>query len=51
MAKICLTANSNGEGGIAGGTGNMGQTSQQATGAYATSYGFPIIDITTGMTA
>ena len=50
MTRLCLTDNSNGQGGIAGGAGNIGQTSLQATGAYATSYGFPVIDITTGMT-
>lgn len=48
---ICLIANREGQGGIAGGAGNIGQTSQHASGAYATGYGFPVIDITTGMTA
>lgn len=51
MTTLCLTANSEGEGGVAGGAGNLGQTSQRASGSYATSYGFPVIDITTGMTA
>lgn len=49
--KICLKENPPGKGGIAGGAGNLGQTSQIAEGHFATGYGYPVIDIATGMTA
>lgn len=48
---ICLTANKQSQGGVAGGQGNLGQTTQVASGAAASSYGYPVIQIATGMTA
>lgn len=49
--KICLRENPPGKGGIAGGAGNKGQSSQTAAGHASSSYGYPVIQTTTGMTA
>lgn len=51
MADICIPQNIAGAGGIGGGQGADGQASSIADGHYATSYGIPVIKITTGMTA
>lgn len=48
---ICIAENSGGKGGIAGGAGANGQASQNATGAAAHGYGYPVIECVTGMTA
>ena len=48
---ICIPENSGGLGGVAGGAGAQGQASQDATGAAARGYGYPTIEIVTGMTA
>ena len=48
---ICIAENSGGKGGIAGGAGSEGQASQNATGAAAHGYGYPVIECVTGMTA
>ena len=47
---ICIAENSGGKGGVAGGAGANGQASQQAVGAGASDYGYPVIEVTTGMT-
>ena len=47
---ICIPENSGGKGGVAGGAGAAGQASQKATGAGASGYGYPVIELTTGMT-
>lgn len=47
---ICIAENSGGKGGIAGGAGANGQGSQSATGAGSSSYGYPVVEVTTGMT-
>lgn len=47
---ICIPENSGGLGGIAGGAGANGQASQNASGAGANGYGYPVIELTTGMT-
>ena len=46
---ICIAENSGGKGGIAGGAGAQGQASQNATGAAAHGYGYPVIEVVTGM--
>lgn len=51
MDCLCIPQNTSGKGGVAGGQGIRGQTSQIAQGASARSYGIPIINITTGMQA
>ena len=48
---ICIAENSGGKGGVAGGGGAEGQASLNATGSGATSYGYPVIEVSTGMTA
>lgn len=48
---ICIAANSGGKGGVAGGAGASGQASQNATGTGANSYGYPVLEAVTGMTA
>lgn len=48
---ICLAEAQAGAGGVGGGGGASGQTSTYAQGAYATSYGVPVIKISTGMTS
>ena len=48
---ICIAENSGGKGGIAGGAGANGQASQIATGHASNDYGYPILELTTGMTA
>jgi len=47
---ICIAENYGGKGGIGGGAGAQGQASQNATGAAAHGYGYPIIEMVTGMT-
>ena len=47
---ICIPENSGGKGGVAGGAGAAGQASQSATGAGANGYGWPVIELVTGMT-
>lgn len=47
---ICIAENSGGFGGISGGAGANGQASQQAGGAGASDYGYPVLEVTTGMT-
>ena len=47
---ICIAENSGGKGGISGGAGANGQASQQAGGAGASDYGYPVLEVTTGMT-
>lgn len=47
---ICIAENSGGLGGVAGGAGAEGQASQKAGGAGSGSYGYPVIELTTGMT-
>lgn len=44
---ICIQE-SNGQGGIAGGAGANGQASQVASGAAASSYGWPVLECVTG---
>lgn len=51
MSTICIAENSGGLGGVGGGAGANGQASQNATGAAAHGYGYPVIECTTGMTA
>lgn len=51
MADICIPQVTAGAGGVGGGQGADGQASLMADGHYATSYGVPVIKITTGMTA
>lgn len=48
---ICIAENSGGKGGVAGGAGAHGQASQQAGGVGASDYGYPSIDLVTGLTA
>lgn len=48
---ICIAENSGGKGGVAGGAGTEGQASQSALGYGASGYGYPVIELTTGMTA
>lgn len=48
--SICLVADGGGQGGVAGGGGSSGQASLSATGVGASSYGFPVLEATTGMT-
>ena len=48
---ICIAENSGGKGGVGGGAGANGQASQNATGAAAHGYGYPVIECVTGMTA
>ena len=50
MSTICLAENSGGKGGVAGGAGAEGQPSQYAQGAEARGYGYPVVEMTTGMT-
>ena len=47
---ICIAENSGGKGGVAGGAGANGQASQSATGAGANDYGYPVLEVVTGMT-
>lgn len=47
---ICIAENSGGKGGVAGGAGAAGQASQVASGAAAIDYGYPVIEVVTGMT-
>ena len=47
---LCIAENIGGQGGIAGGAGSEGQASQSATGSGAGSYGYPVIEVVTGMT-
>lgn len=47
---LCIPENYGGKGGVAGGAGSEGQASQSATGHGSGSYGYPVIDLTTGMT-
>ena len=47
---ICIAENSGGFGGISGGAGADGQASQHAGGAGASDYGYPVLEVTTGMT-
>lgn len=47
---ICIAENSGGKGGVAGGAGANGQASQHADGAGASDYGYPVLEVTTGMT-
>ena len=47
---ICIAENTGGLGGVAGGAGAEGQASQQAGGSGASSYGYPVIEVVTGMT-
>ena len=49
MSELCIAEAIAGEGGIGGGGGVEGQTSQLANGHGARSYGVPIIKTTTGM--
>ena len=51
MADICIPEAKPGLGGVGGGQGAEGQASQNAAGHAATSYGIPVLRITTGMTA
>lgn len=48
---ICIAENSGGKGGVAGGAGAQGQASQVATGSAAIDYGYPVIEVVTGMTS
>lgn len=48
---ICIAENSGGKGGVGGGAGANGQASQNAGGAAAHGYGYPVIECVTGMTA
>ena len=50
MATICIAENSGGKGGVGGGAGAAGQASGIASGAAAHGYGFPVIEVVTGMT-
>ena len=50
MATICIPENYGGKGGVAGGAGAEGQASQIAGGAGARGYGWPVLNVTTGMT-
>jgi len=45
---ICITENSGGQGGVAGGGGAHGQASLSAQGHASTSYGWPVIEVVTG---
>lgn len=47
---ICIAENTGGLGGISGGAGANGQASQQADGSGASSYGYPVLEVVTGMT-
>lgn len=51
MSDLCIAQTIAGEGGIGGGGGSEGQTSQLATGHGARSYGVPVIKTSTGMTS
>lgn len=51
MPDIICVNNQAGKGGIAGGQGSQGQASQSASGAGVNSNGYPVLSITTGMTA
>lgn len=51
MAELCIAENSGGKGGVGGGAGASGQASQNATGAAAHDYGYPVIETVTGMTS
>lgn len=51
MADICIPEVIAGQGGVGGGGGAYGQASQAADSNKATSYGIPVIHVTTGMTA
>lgn len=51
MTELCIAQTTAGEGGIGGGGGYQGQTSQLASGHGSRSYGVPIIKTTTGMYA
>lgn len=51
MNTICIPQNKAGLGGVGGGAGHRGQSSQIAEGAAARSYGVPVITTTTGMKA
>ena len=48
---LCIAENSGGKGGVGGGGGAEGQASLDATGAAARGYGYPTIEVVTGMTA
>jgi hypothetical protein len=47
---ICIAENSGGKGGVAGGEGAQGQASQVASGAGACDYGYPVLEVVTGLT-
>ena len=47
---ICIAENSGGKGGIAGGAGAQGQASQVAGGTGACDYGYPVLEVVTGLT-
>lgn len=47
---ICIAENSGGQGGVAGGGGSAGQGSGVASGAGAHGYGWPVLEVVTGMT-
>ena len=47
---ICIAENSGGKGGIGGGAGAENQPSMDATGGAARGYGYPVIEMVTGMT-
>lgn len=47
---LCIAENNGGFGGISGGGGASGQGSQSATGVGVSSYGYPVIEVVTGMT-
>ena len=47
---ICIAENSGGKGGVAGGAGANGQASQHADGVGANDYGYPVIEVVTGLT-
>ena len=47
---ICIAENSGGFGGVAGGGGANGQASQVASGAAARDYGYPVLEVVTGLT-
>lgn len=50
VPKICIAEVSPGDGGIAGGGGN-GQGSLSATGTGVSAYGYPVIELVTGLTS
>ena len=50
VPKICIAEVNPGDGGIAGGGGN-GQGSLSATGTGVSAYGYPVIELVTGLTS